>query len=78
MRAIRTRYLAAMAMTALTAMPAHAAWPDDRPIEVYVGFAAGGGTDLLARAMAPHLQKHLGGKARVIVVNKPGASGSIG
>jgi len=77
MRAIRTRYLAAMAMTALTAMPAHAAWPDDRPIEVYVGFAAGGGTDLLARAMAPHLQKHLGGKARVIVVNKPGASGEI-
>ncbi|GJG94033.1 tripartite tricarboxylate transporter substrate binding protein [Cupriavidus pauculus] len=74
MHAARSLLLAALATTA---MSAHAAWPDDRPIEVYVGFAAGGGTDLLARAMAPYLQKHLGGKARIIVVNKPGASGEI-
>uniref|UniRef100_UPI003F4991CD tripartite tricarboxylate transporter substrate binding protein n=1 Tax=Cupriavidus yeoncheonensis TaxID=1462994 RepID=UPI003F4991CD len=74
MRPVRSLLLAAFATIA---MSAHAAWPDDRPIEVYVGFAAGGGTDLLARAMAPYLQKHLGGKARVVVVNKPGASGEI-
>ncbi|WP_423194662.1 tripartite tricarboxylate transporter substrate binding protein [Cupriavidus sp. H18C2] len=61
----------------MIAVSAQAAWPEDRPIEVYVGFAAGGGTDLLARAMAPFLQKHLGGKARIVVVNKPGASGEI-
>lgn len=73
-RSLRSLFVAAIAMTA---MSAHAAWPDDRPIEVYVGFAAGGGTDLLARAMAPYLQKHLGGKARIVVVNKPGASGEI-
>ena len=42
-----------------------------------MGFAAGGVTDLLARAMTPFLQKHLGGKARIVVVNKPGASGEI-
>lgn len=77
MRQVRSLALAVFAMSAMSAMPAHAAWPDDRPIEVYVGFAAGGGTDLLARAMAPYLQKHLGGKARIVVVNKPGASGEI-
>ncbi|CAG2129611.1 tripartite tricarboxylate transporter substrate binding protein [Cupriavidus plantarum] len=77
MRAIRTLVLTTMALSAMATMPAQAAWPDDRPIEVYVGFAAGGGTDLLARAMAPYLQKHLGGKARIVVVNKPGASGEI-
>lgn len=77
MHPVRSLLVMAIAITATTAMPAHAAWPDDRPIEVYVGFAAGGGTDLLARAMAPYLQKHLGGKARIVVVNKPGASGEI-
>ncbi|CAG9182786.1 hypothetical protein LMG23994_04985 [Cupriavidus pinatubonensis] len=76
MRAVRSRALLFAAM-AMTAVSAQAAWPEDRPIEVYVGFAAGGGTDLLARAMAPFLQKHLGGKARIVVVNKPGASGEI-
>lgn len=71
-----------MAFTALTlalaAVPsAWAAWPDDRTIEVVVGFAPGGGTDLLARKLTPFLQKRLGDKAQFIVVNKPGASGEI-
>ena len=74
MHRVRSLFFAALA---LTAMSVQAAWPDDRPIELYVGFAAGGGTDLLARAMAPFLQKHLGGKARIVIVNKPGASGEI-
>jgi tripartite-type tricarboxylate transporter receptor subunit TctC len=46
-----------------------------RPIELYVGFAAGGGTDLTARALAIYLEKELGGS--VVVVNKPGASGEL-
>ncbi|SPU50361.1 putative lipoprotein [Bordetella trematum] len=57
--------------------PALAAWPDDRPIELVVGFAAGGETDVLARTLAPYLQKHLSPAANIIVVNKPGASGAI-
>ena len=51
-----------------------AAWPD-RPIEIVVGFAPGGGTDITARTLATHLEKELGGS--VVIVNKSGASGAI-
>lgn len=64
-------------LTLALAATAHAAWPDDKPIEIVVGFAAGGETDIMARGVAPFLQKHLGGKANLIVVNKVGASGEI-
>jgi len=57
--------------------PAWAAWPADKPIEVVVGFAAGGGTDLMARKLLPHVQKRLGSKAQFVVQNKPGAAGEI-
>ncbi len=60
------------------AQPAVAAWPEDKPIEVVVGFAPGGGTDLMARKLLPFVQKRLGGKAQFVVVNKPGAAGEIG
>ncbi|MBF5007104.1 tripartite tricarboxylate transporter substrate binding protein [Diaphorobacter caeni] len=54
-----------------------AAWPDDKPIEVLVGFAAGGGTDVMVRNMLPFVQKHLGGKATFVVVNRPGAASEL-
>jgi tripartite-type tricarboxylate transporter receptor subunit TctC len=57
--------------------PASADWPDDKPIEIVVGFAPGGGTDLLARRIAPAIAKHLGGKANFVIVNRPGASGEL-
>ncbi|VFR16798.1 Tricarboxylate transport protein TctC [plant metagenome] len=61
--------------TALAAAPAAAAqWPE-RPIELIVGFAAGGGTDITARTLSVFLEKELGGS--VVVVNKPGASGAL-
>lgn len=56
---------------------AMAAWPEDKPIEVVVGFAPGGGTDLMARKLLPFVAKRLGGKAQFVVVNKPGAAGEI-
>jgi tripartite-type tricarboxylate transporter receptor subunit TctC len=60
---------------ALAATPAAAEWPE-RPVELIVGFAAGGGTDITARTLAVFLEKELG--ASVVVVNKPGASGALG
>lgn len=59
------------------AQTSFAAWPDDKPIEVVVGFAPGGGTDLMARKLLPFVQKRIGGKAQFVVVNKPGAAGEI-
>lgn len=46
-----------------------------RPIELVVGFAAGGGTDTTARTVARALEAELGGS--VVVVNRPGASGEL-
>lgn len=71
-----TSLLAVAAVAAAGAASAPAfAWPD-RPIEIVVGFAAGGGTDITARTLAQHLGTALGGS--VVVTNKPGASGAIG
>lgn len=52
-----------------------AAWPNDKPIEIIVGFAAGGGQDTMIRTMQPFLEKEL--DAKIVVLNKPGASGEI-
>ena len=54
---------------------AQSAWPS-RPLRIVVPFPPAGTTDLMARAMAPELQKALG--QRVIVENKPGAGGNTG
>lgn len=63
------------ATLALAAGPAFAAWPE-KPIELVVGFAAGGGTDITARTLAVHLGKQL--DTQVVVSNKLGASGELG
>lgn len=62
--------LAALAAPAL----AQPAWPAGRPIEVIVGFAPGGGTDVMVRALAQFLTGELPG-ANFVVVNRPGAGG---
>jgi tripartite-type tricarboxylate transporter receptor subunit TctC len=46
-----------------------------RPINLIVSYPAGGGADLMARLIAPHLGRFLG--QNVVVENKPGASGQI-
>jgi tripartite-type tricarboxylate transporter receptor subunit TctC len=66
-----------VALAAIAAHPAMAVWPDDRPIEIIVGFQAGSGPDLLARRMAPVLAKRLGTKASLVVSNRTGAGGEI-
>jgi tripartite-type tricarboxylate transporter receptor subunit TctC len=46
-----------------------------RPITLVVSYPAGGGADLMARLIAPHMAQALG--QSVVVDNKPGASGQI-
>jgi tripartite-type tricarboxylate transporter receptor subunit TctC len=71
--------LAVLAIAAAAfAAPARAQTFPDRPIEMIVAFAAGGGTDVAARSIARFMEKHLGGSARIGVVNRPGAGGEIG
>lgn len=63
----------AAAMTATGAMAQ--AWPS-RPITLIVPFAAGGTTDVLARALGERLQQSLG--QPVVIESKPGAGATIG
>ncbi|MGY2487271.1 tripartite tricarboxylate transporter substrate binding protein [Cupriavidus sp. CP313] len=66
----------ACGLAAATGAQAEAAYPN-RPIQMIVAYGPGGGTDLVARLLARHLEKQLGG-ATVVVQNKPGAGGAIG
>lgn len=65
---------AALALATFVAGPALADYPV-KPINLVIGFNAGGGTDLTGRAMAAELQSILG--KPVVVVNKPGAASMI-
>lgn len=69
--------LAALGIMLAGAVPPAAAqrYPS-KTIEIVVSYAPGGSTDLIARAIAQRLRDRLG--QSVVVLNKPGASGTIG
>nr|MBF0683968.1 tripartite tricarboxylate transporter substrate binding protein [Pseudomonas sp.] len=63
-----------LAAVALPNASQAAAWPD-KPVRLVVGFAPGGGTDIMARALAKSLTQSTG--QTFLVENKPGASGIL-
>ena len=83
LRRLASRFVAPALLTALLGIAAPtlaqtggtAGWPT-KPVRIIVPFAAGGTTDILARALAPELGKAFG--QTFIVDNKPGAGGNVG
>ena len=73
---MRTLALAGMAILMASTAPSFAEWMPEKPISIVVPYPAGGVTDLAVRAVAADLEPVLGQK--LIVVNTPGANGSIG
>ncbi|HZN28014.1 MAG TPA: tripartite tricarboxylate transporter substrate binding protein [Xanthobacteraceae bacterium] len=73
-----------LALTAIGVFAASAAAPaqaqparyPNRTVEIVVAYGAGGSTDLVARTIAQKFQDRLG--QSVVVLNKPGGSGTIG
>ena len=71
------RLLLVAALLAASAGTAFAQnWKPTRPINLIVPWAPGGSTDQITRVTAAELEKALG--QTIVVVNQPGASGSIG
>ncbi|WP_445322921.1 Bug family tripartite tricarboxylate transporter substrate binding protein [Ramlibacter sp. AN1133] len=60
---------------AAAALPATLLAQDSRPIEWVVGYAAGGGSDAVARTVAEAMGKTLG--QTIVINNKPGAATNI-
>src|SRR5712691_7962733 len=73
---IRSLAFVVMALAALRAAGAHADTYPNRPVRLIVPFAAGGLNDVVARLVAPHLERSLG--QPVIIDNRPAASGIVG
>ena len=74
---METRSLRRIAIAVALAVPAVAfgqAYPT-KPVRILVGFAPGGGTDIMARAVAAKLTESM--KQQFIVDNRPGANANL-
>ena len=50
---------------------------EGKTLSYLVGSTAGGGSDIIARLVARHFERHIPGKPRIDIINKPGAGGLI-
>jgi tripartite-type tricarboxylate transporter receptor subunit TctC len=50
---------------------------EGKTMSYLVGSTAGGGSDIIARLVARHFERHIPGKPRIDIINKPGAGGLI-
>jgi tripartite-type tricarboxylate transporter receptor subunit TctC len=83
MRQTTGKFLLTAIVTALGLTPAIVAAAEaspypNKPINLIVAYAPGGGSDLVVRLLTPYIEKELGNNARIVVSNKPGAGGAIG
>jgi len=69
-----TTLAVAMIATTLQPLPA-AAWEPDKPIHIVVGFAPGGGTDIVARALIASSQELF--PVPLVIENRAGAAGTL-
>ena len=79
---LNRRDLIAVSALSCTLVPhfarAQSSWPN-KPVRIVVPFAASGTTDILARALAPELQRAFSASGQPFIVdNKPGAGGNSG
>jgi len=76
MRSRLAARLACLAAASSMAATAHAQQDfPNKPVHIIVGYAAGGGNDIIVRVVAPKMSEGLG--QPVIIENKPGAQGII-
>lgn len=72
----KTVITVSLGLSLLTSLVIANEYPNEN-IEIIVGWNAGGGTDVMARSMAPILAKHLGNDVKFTIKNQAGAGGQI-
>ena len=73
--ALRRAGMALAALAGLLTCAAHGQAYPNKPIKVYVGYAAGGAVDIVARSVGQAMSAGLG--QQIVVENKPGAGSNI-
>ena len=72
---LKAIFLAAiLCLVGVFAVPAVAGEFPERPVTYIIGWATGGGSDLVSRVLCAEAEKHLG--QPIVIVNKPGGSGA--